>query len=215
MTKYLGGYSTAYYKNCDIFDKVSQKLTKMGNDDNFPHIDIMINQIRYFSRTCNKEILNLLSIFKNAMYYYRALWDKAQKYRDQDREFRKKGYLEEDVEAMLPQWEKIRQKMDKCEDIMIRQLEKGYLMFLEIKEQGYWTVELGSLRSFIRMCSVLGFDTRAAWEKAQKKIKKRRIEKIVENHLEEKLSKIEKKLDELLSKEELNNENNEKREMVN
>lgn len=198
-------YTSAYYKGCDIFNKVSQKLKEMGDYTDFPHIDIMISHIRSYSRTCNKEILNLLIIFKNTMYEYRKLWDEDQKYRDQYWEFRKKGYLEEDIEGMLPQWEEIHQQMNKCEDIMIQQLEKAYPMFLERKDQGYWSAELGSLRSFIKMCSVLGFNTRAAREKARKKIGKRRLEKMIDKLVEEKLSKLEKKIDKLLSKEELNN----------
>lgn len=196
-------YSSAYYKDCDIFDKVSQVLKKGGDYVDFPHIDIMICYVR----DCNKEIFNLLSIFKNTMYDYRVLWDEDQKYREKFFELHKKGYSTYDIDYIITtkeertRIEEVHQQMNKCKDIMIQQLEKGCLMFLAIDEQGYWTKELGSLRSFIKMCAVLGFDTRAARKKARKKIEKRRIEKIVERHLEEKLSKIEKKLDKLLSEE--------------
>lgn len=203
------GYYTAYYKDCNIFDKVAQIMKKENGDKYycyyFDHIDSMINAISTCRCTGNKEILNLLTIFKDTMYDYRALRDEGQKYRDKEDELLKKGCFEKELEAIDSQSEKIGQQTDKCTDIMIQQLEKGYLMFLEIKDQRYWSIKLGVLKAFILMCDVLGFDTSAARKKAQKKIEKRRIEKIVENHLEEKLSKIEKKLDELLSKEGLNN----------
>ena len=197
-------YYSAYYKDCDIFDKVAQEIKKTRGDIEHPHIDIMI---KYFSRTCNKEILNLISIFKNTMYDYRALWDENQKYREKFFELKKKGYSTYDIDYVITtkeertRIEEIHQQMNKCKDIMIQQLEKGYLMFLAIKEQRHWSIELEALRTFISVCDVLRFDTRTAGKKARKEIEKRRIEKIVERHVEEKLSKIEKKLDKLLSKE--------------
>lgn len=200
-------YFSAYYKDCDIFDKVAQEIKKTRGDIECPHIDIMINKIKYFSRTCNKEIFNLLSIFKNTMYDYRALWDEEQKYREKFFELHKKGYSTYDIDYIITtkeertRIEEIHQQMNKYEDIMIQQLEKGYLMFLAIKEQGHWSIELEVLRTFISVCDVLRFNTRKAGKKARKEIEKRRIEKIVERHVEEKLSKIEKKLDKLLSKE--------------
>lgn len=197
MPKFGGrntAYYSAYYKDCDIFDKVAQIQKKKNGDDYFCHIELMINAMSTCRDTGNKEILKLLTIFKNTMYDYRALRDEGQKYRDKEDELLKKGCFEEELEAIYSQSEEIGQQIDKCEDIMIQQLEKGYLMFLEIDEQKYWSRKLGVLRSFITMCRILGFDTKTARKKAQKEIRKREIEKIVDEH-------IEKKLDKLLSKE--------------
>lgn len=191
-------YYSAYYKDCDIFDKVAQTMKKMisYSDENY-HIDRML----LYVHDRNKEIFNLLSIFKSTMYQYRTLWDEGTKYRDKAYKLRKEGYPVEETDAIFSQWDELGQQMDKCEDIMIQQLEKGYLMFLEINKQGHWSNALGALRGFISMCDVLGFDIRAAEKKAKEEIEKRRIEEIVDKHIEKKLSKLEKKIDKLLSKE--------------